>query len=426
MTYHSRRNFSLLSLGQFVSMAGDKISTAVFFSIAVGIVASSQTTYQSSIVVVFQTLPYLIFGYLFGLMADLVEKRKVLIGADIARVLVLVSLFFYHDSLLFLYFCVFLIGTFSAMFNPAKKSIMPFLVSRDRLVFFNKFFALTEIAAMGVGLLFGTFLLSWMGIERALLLDASTYVFSTLLLLFLSYRDEDLKLKGEKKKTFRAEFNRYLRELGEGWSYLKKNEDVKVVIWSLMFFNFLAIAVFSASLVDFSIRMFDLGQDFLRGYGFGNILVGSHTTFVFLFVAFGAMLSPLGKMIFRNSKESNLSIGIFGVGALSVFVLVACSWFISLEVFYPFFLLFMIPMGIFVGMQYIRISYLIQLNCDKEFMGRVVSLSEITWSVAFFFGMLFGTWVNEIFTWKVGLLIGGLIYLCGGIWLWSRRKDISW
>ncbi len=428
MTYHPKRNFSLLTVGQFVSIVGDRISMAVFLSIAVSIVASTQTSYQSSIVIVFQTMPFLLFGYLFGLMADLVEKRKVLIFADIGRALILLALFFYHESLLFLYFCVFGLGCLTAMFDPAKKSILPFLVRRDQLIFFNKFFAVIEILAMMIGLGFGAFLLSNIGIEKALLLDASTYIFSMCMLFFLSYRDESEVLKKERRENLGEMANRHVRELKEGWNYLKKNDNVKVVILNLVFLNFLAVAVLSSSVIDFSIRSFDFGKDFLIGQGFAfeNLLVGSHTTFLFLFIAIGALTSPLWKYIFRRVKESTLSIGVFTFGALVVFVIVALSFILPLNAFYPIFIVGMLLMGAIVGMQYIRVVYLVQMNTDKEFMGRIVSVIDIVWSLSTFVGILSGAFISEIFTYKAGFLVGGIIYLMGAISFWLLRGKIDW
>lgn len=428
MTYHSKRNFSLLTIGQFGSIVGDRISTAVFLTIATAIVGTTQSSYQSSIVLVFQTLPFLIFGYLFGLMADLVQKRKILIFADIARAVVLVVLYFHHESLLVLYACVFSIGLLTAMFTPAKKSILPFLVKRESLVFFNKFYAMIEIVAMMIGLFFGAFLLSKIGIGNALLFDASTYIFSMTLLFFLSYHDENEVLERKKRGSFRSEYKKYARDLREGWRYLLRNDNIKFVILNLVFFHFLAVAVFSSSVIDFSIRTFDFGKDYLisAGFDFGDLLVGSHTTFIFLFVAIGAMTSPLFNMLFKKLRESALTVYTYLAGALGVFLLVLSSFVLSLKMFYPIFILSMIFMGIVVGIQYIRIPYLIQMNTDKKFMGRVVSLSEIVWGVAFFLGMLFGSYINEILTYKVGLLIGGMIYLMGAVSFWFSRGKISW
>ena len=428
MTYHSNRNFSLLTLGQFASIVGDRISTAVFLSIAVAIVASTQSTYQATIVIVFQTLPFLFLGYFFGLMADLVRKKNILIFADAARALVIVTLYFYHDSLIFLYFCVFLIGVLTAMFNPTKRAILPFLVKRESLIFFNKFFAMIEILALMVGLGFGAFLLSTIGIKNALLLDASTYIFSMILLLFLSYHDEDEVLERERRGTLANEIKRHTKELKEGLVYLWNHNNLRYLIINLVFFHFLAVAVFTSAVIDFSVRTFDSGREYLIGLGFnfGNMLVGSHTTFILLFVAIGALASPLIKMMFSRVRESVLSVYAFIVGGIAAIILVILSIILPMKAFYPIFIVSMVLMGMVVGLQYLRIMYLVQMRTDKEFMGRVVSVNDLVWSSSLAVGMLVGAYINEIFTYKAGLLIGGVIYLMGAASFYFSRKKIDW
>ena len=49
----------------------------------------------------------------------------------------ILSLLFFNDSLLYLYCCVFLIGVLTSMFEPCKKSIMPFLVPKEKIIFYN-------------------------------------------------------------------------------------------------------------------------------------------------------------------------------------------------------------------------------------------------------------------------------------------------
>jgi len=314
------------------------------------------------------------------------------------------------------------------MFDPAKKSILPFLVRKENLVFFNKFYAMVEIISMMIGLAFGAFLLSKIGIGNALLFDASTYIFSMCLLFFLVYHDENEVLQKERKEYLGEAVRRHIRELREGWNYLARNNNAKFVILNLIFFNFLAVAVFSASLIDFSIRSFDFGRNYLvaLGFNFEDLLVGSHTTFIFLFVAIGALFVPLLKMIFNRVKESTLSACLFVIGAIFISPLMVFSLIVPLSVFYPIFVLSMIPIGMIVGLQYIRVTYLIQMNTDKRFMGRVVSLSEVVWSFTTFFGMLSGSYINEVFTYKIGFLVGGFVYLMGALSFWFSRSKIDW
>lgn len=430
LVYNSKRNFSLLVVGQFVSILGDRISTSVFLTIAAMIVADMSSSYQSSVIIAFQILPFLIFGYFFGLMADLVQKRRILIVADLGRAFMILLLYFFHTSLWFLYFTVFVIGFFTAMFEPAKKSILPFLVKKSNLVFFNKFFAFMEIVAMFVGLGVGAFLLSEIGVEHALLLDASTFLISMVLLLFIKYRDESevLAKKIPSLESFKEGLVRHKKELGEGLIYLKSNANVLYVISNLVFFHFFTVALFAATVIDFSIRTFDVGREILISLGldFSNMLVGSHSTFIFLFVAIGAMFAPLVQMFLKKYKESVLSVLAYLVGAVFLILWGVFSFSLPFRIFYLSVYFFMFLIGIIAGVQYIRYVYLIQLNCDKEFMGRVMSVCEIVWSLALFVGILVGSFFNTSFGYTWGFFACALFYFLGAGSFYFSKGKISW
>ncbi len=410
----SKRNFTLLSLGQFVSVIGDRISTAVFISIAAFIVGSTETSFRSSLLVAFQIVPFFLFGYFFGYLADKVEKRSILIFADLGRALILIFLFFFHDSLLVLYCVVFSIGLLSSMFEPARKSILPFIVPRKNLVFYNKIYATMEILAMMIGLGVGAFALKYFSLEQAIIFDASTYIFSMLLLLFISYVDNSEKIKlDDKGNKTESSFKKSFNELKQGWLYLKTHDNVKYVIINIIFFHFLGASIFFTTATDFGTRFATSYTD-----------VGSKVGLSFLFVAIGALLSPLVKSLLKDMKESVLSQRVFLSGSFILFMLFVITT-TTKDFFYVVLGLFFF-LGILAGLQYIRFTYLIHMNTDKKYMGRVIAVAEITWSFVIVIGILVGSLINELLTFKYGFLACAIVYLFGAISFYFTKDKISW
>jgi|GEM_PF-1293277 hypothetical protein len=43
-----------------------------------------------------------------------------------------------------------------------------------------------------------------------------------------------------------------------------------------------------------------------------------------------------------------------------------------------------------------------------------------------FCGLGFGSYINEVFTYRIGLLFRELIYLLGGISFWFSKGKINW
>lgn len=415
MSFNSKKNFFLLTFGQFISVIGDRISTVVFFSLVIAIVGSSQSTYQSSLLVALQVVPFLFFGYFFGFLADIVEKRKILIFADITRAIIILSLFFFHQSLTYIYICVFLIGLLTSMFEPARKSILPFLVENKNLIFYNKLYATLEILAIMIGLMVGTFLLQFISIQKALILDVITYLFSLLLIFFIKYKDESEVLeKRDKFKKLKEKYSTYKKDLKLGIKYLKNHNNVKFVIINIIFFHFLASAIYFTVINDFSIR-----NSHLTPFNPEALISLS-----LLVIAFGGLLSPLIKYFLKNVKESKLTIYIYILGSILILIQFFILTFLE-NYFYPF-LITLFFLGNIAGLNFIRYLYLIHINCEKVYMGRVVSVSEIVWSLVIVVGILFGSYFNQVFTYQYGILLVSFIYFLGALSFIYSSKKISW
>ena len=404
MQKYEKKNFYFLTLGQFVSLIGDKISLAVFISIAVAIIGTTESTYNSSFLIATLYAPLFLFGYLFGLLADKKKKKELMILSDILRATLILSLLFFNDSLLYLYCCVFLIGVLTSMFEPCKKSIMPFLVPKEKIIFYNKIYASLEIIALLVGFLFGTYLIEAFSLSVALIFDASTYLFSALLLVFIKYTQETITKKKKEKPTT-------LKELKEGIHYIKNSIELKVILIGIVFFHFFASAFFVSSSTDFSIR---ISQSI-------GMSPGSSFSFLLFFIATGALVSPVIKKLSQSIRESTLTKFIYLFGSITLFLFV-----FSLKNFennYYTALFFHFIIGIFAGLQYIRYIYLIQTNTQKRYLGRVVSVSDLIFALGAILGLGLGAIINETLTYNSGFLITGVIYFIAYLYMvFSTRK----
>ena len=154
--------------------------------------------------------------------------------------------------------------------------------------------------------------------------------------------------------------------------------------------------------------------------------VGSYTTFLFLFVAVGAMVTPLIKMLLSKLKESVLTVVVFLFGFFIMMIASIMSFIFSVEVFFGWFFLIIFFVGIVAGLQYIRFTYLIQMNTEKKYMGRVVAVAEIVWSLALFVGILFGSFFNDLFSYKVGFMLTAFVCLLGAMSFYFSRGKITW
>lgn len=174
------RAFRALWLGQSVSLLGSHVSLIVLPLIAAVVLGAS--VFQVGLLAALETLPYLVASLPAGLLADRVERRMLLVAADIGRafVLLLIPVAFLTGqlSMLVLYVVALVNGTLSVIFDVAYQSYLPQIVPRHELVARNQRLELSGAGAQVLGPSLAGYLLAWLGGAVAVLIDAVTYLVS--------------------------------------------------------------------------------------------------------------------------------------------------------------------------------------------------------------------------------------------------------
>jgi MFS family permease len=180
-------DFGLFWLAQATSRFGDPITLIALATITYERTRSALFT---ALAVTIATVPTAVFGFLAGAVGDALGHRRAMFVSDVARVALIGAIPLTLDagaSLISAYVCVFLAGTFSAVFNPARMAIIPQLVPPDRLAAANSTVAATDRTVEIFGALTAGFLVATIGVA-AFYFDAATFAISALLLASLRVR----------------------------------------------------------------------------------------------------------------------------------------------------------------------------------------------------------------------------------------------
>ena len=151
------RNLVLLWIGQFISQLGDALlsSVLVFFVLSLSPAGTGGT--RSGLVQLAATLPFLLFSPLSGLLADRLDRRRLMLASDLARAAVLFAVpLLWHAGLLnwaVLAGAAFLVSTFSTAFAPARDALLPDLAAGESLVRVNSLLQTSVQFAMVAGML---------------------------------------------------------------------------------------------------------------------------------------------------------------------------------------------------------------------------------------------------------------------------------
>jgi MFS family permease len=165
--------------GQVVSQLGSSF-TIVALPLLIYKITASPLFLSLSLVTT--TLPYLLFGLVLGAWADRADRKRLMIGVDIARAAVMASIpalaAVGHLTIWWIYGAGFLISTLSIAFNAAQFAALPLLVNQDDLVTANGRIQASFAAATVAGPLLAGLLLVVLPLTDVLLVDSITFLVS--------------------------------------------------------------------------------------------------------------------------------------------------------------------------------------------------------------------------------------------------------
>ena len=174
------RDFRLLWGGETVSQLGSQVSLLAIPLLAVRTLHA--TTFQMGLLTAASTAAFLVVGLPAGVWVDRIRRRRVMIGADLGRLLALGSVpVAYAAGLLTLaqLFVVTLVaGVLTVFFDVAYQSYLPSLVGREHLVEGNAKLTGSEQAATVAGPSIAGGLVQAIGSAAAVAVDAVSFLVS--------------------------------------------------------------------------------------------------------------------------------------------------------------------------------------------------------------------------------------------------------
>lgn len=207
------RNLGLLWLGQTISIAGDSIYEKALIWFMLELTGSSGLT---GLVALSAYLPTLLVGLWAGVAVDRLDRRRVMMTADAARVLLVLVIPFLHDADWLgpwqLFAITFLIATGAAFFNPARDALVPVLAAdHGRLLKANAVIQSSWMFALFLGPAAALMLLSWFHISTTQLfyLDAASFAVSFACIWAIAISREDDGARAMERRSI-------VRDLTEG------------------------------------------------------------------------------------------------------------------------------------------------------------------------------------------------------------------
>ena len=184
---HAPAPFPLLALAQFLSQFGDSVFQIAFLWLILDLTGSKSVTGLAATI---SYLPPLVFGLAAGVLVDRWERKRVLVGADLARALLLALLAALYAGRALnppaLTAIAFGMATAAVLFNPSRDSLLPEIVSAEALTRANAWVQSSQQAAYLFGPLTASLIISRAGIASTF--PAGILLFGGSLTLLLAMR----------------------------------------------------------------------------------------------------------------------------------------------------------------------------------------------------------------------------------------------
>jgi MFS transporter, DHA3 family, macrolide efflux protein len=268
------RSFLQLWSAQLTANIGDQFYS---FALLWYLLQATKSGTALSLLVIPEMVAGLLFLLVGGVLADRYSPRLLMVGSDLARILVVISVGIMAalgiEEFAFFLLAQFLIGIFSSLFQPARtvalKAVVPLeQLNRANAILDTTFRTIRILAPMTIGLL-----ASKVPIATLFFVNAGSYLISAFFLfalkgVILHKKDDQAKVKMTPAQ--------YVKDIGTGIGELKRNHflflilffsNVGFIVWMVCWnvgFPFLAEGMAQG---DGSVLAVLIGS-----YGIGNLL----------------------------------------------------------------------------------------------------------------------------------------------------------
>ncbi len=215
----TNRNYRLLWSGAIASFFGDWFNT-----IALYVIVQELTGSPLALGAVFITkmLPFAVASPLAGLLTDRFNRRRLMIGADLARAVIVLGFLLVDrpEELPLLYALIAIQVLLSAIFITARVSSIPNITSAEELPVANALSAATWSVILAVGAALGGFATDTLGTDAVFVLDSVTFVVSAWFLYRAVISQETDPLEPG------AKLGSAVRDIVAGWRHMVEHPHI--------------------------------------------------------------------------------------------------------------------------------------------------------------------------------------------------------
>ena len=317
------RDFRWFWGGNFLSNIGTWMQNVAMGWLVLQL-ANSNAAFWLGVVGFASSAPMLAFSLLGGVIADRIDRRKLMLVTQSAMMIfafILWGLTALHwMTLPLLVLISFTTGIAMALNNPSYHAMVPQLVPRDDLANAIALNAAQFNMSRVMGPMLGGFAMAWFGVQGNFLLNALSFVAVLVALTRISY-----------PPLYAAERNTMWEDLKEGLLYVFQRKDLFTLLSMTAVASVLVIP-YITFVPLFAKQVLHLEE---RGFGLLMAANGGGAFLAALTMAFTRKVKYRGRVVFRASLAFYLFVALFAASRneyLSALMLVGTGYFMVLMI----------------------------------------------------------------------------------------------
>jgi len=334
------KNFIIIVIGQIISLFGNAIQR---FCMSLYILDLTGSAAVFSRILAISTIPYILFAPIAGLLADTVNRKKIMVYLDFVSAALMavygVILISGRDNTVIVASVMFMLSAIYTLYSPAVTASIPQIVKKERLALANGMIQQVGYIVNLLGPVMAGVLYSFIGIKMVVILNAISFLLSAILELFLDI--PNLKIK----EKFENPLLKSITEMKKSFIYLKEKKKVVLgIIVSYALTNIFVIPILSVVtpyFINIKMNMPSSIYGFIEAiFVLGMIIGGLIITFrpkLFKIKKLHKTMYPMviaiiimGIATCLNTENKLLILGLYSIGGFGIMLSLALSNIISL------------------------------------------------------------------------------------------------
>lgn len=234
------KNFSILVVGQIISMFGSAIQR---FALSLYLLDLTGSASIFGAILALSVVPIIVLAPVAGVMADRFSKRNIMVVLDVISGVIIglyaVNMVMGRDHYLIVAVMMLLLSGISTLYQPSVTASIPSIVTSEQLLQANGIVYQVSSLSNFLGPIIAGLLYGLVGIKGIILLNCVSFFASAMMELFLEIPFEKKAREGSPWKLFRMEMEVAVRYLKE------ENKIIFRMIVTSGLYNLFLVPVFS-------------------------------------------------------------------------------------------------------------------------------------------------------------------------------------